>query len=352
MIGVTNERRGLAPGLLRLATLSVATLVAGCAERAPPEAAGPALPTRAPAAPRDRAPSRPAPAPLPDSFEALRAEALALAAETRRRHGDSTETLDLEASIRARFGDLAAAAAIWEDWLATHPETPEAHLWLGKLARERGDDDAAIVHLRTAFEARPELPGAQVLLGAALVNAGCGAEAIDVLSRDLPATAGNPNRSILLGHALLQAGDAPAARQAFERAVAIAPGMPHAIYGLATACARAGDAEASRRHFATFAALKEKGLENDRAQADSRLDDLPWLTGVMAKWYAAAGRIEWLRGDRAAAQTRYLRALDYDPAQREAVSELVAAWRREGRDAEAARLVERARSRPAPVPED
>ncbi len=343
-------RRAVATMLL----LGAASFGGGCAEKQAPVAAGPALPgPEAPAARAERGEGRaePAPAPLPESFDALRAETLELAAATRRRHGDTPATLDLEASMRARYGDLAAAAALWQGWLVTHPETPEADLWLGKLARERGEDDEAIRHFQRAWKARPELPGAQVLLGAALVNAGRPEEAVEVLSRELPSTAGNPNRSILLGHARLQAGDAAGAREAFERAVAIAPAA-HAIFGLATACARLGDEEASRRYMREFAALKEKGLENDRAHAETRLDDLPWLSGVAARWYAAAGRIEALNGEPASAERHWLRALQFDPAQREAVTELAAAWRRRGRDADAARLIERARSRaPAPAEE-
>lgn len=334
--------------------LVAASIVPGCAEKPAPVAAGPALPApKAPSAATKSAESRsdPPPPPLPDSFDALRAETLELAAATRRRHGDSPATLDLEASMRARFGDLAEAAALWEEWLAAHPETPEADLWLGKLARERGEDDEAIRRFQSAWQARPELPGAQVLLGAALVNAGRPEEAVEVLSRELASTAGNPNRSILLGHARLQAGDAAGAREAFERAVAIAP-QAHAIYGLATACARLGDDAAARRHMREFAALKEKGLENDRAHADSRLDDLPWLSGVAARWYAAAGRIEALHGEPAAAERHWLRALQFDPAQREAVTELAAAWRRRGRDADAARILERARTRAPAPPEE
>lgn len=243
----------------------------------------------------------------------------------------------------ARFGDLAGAAALWEGWLAEHPDTPEARLWLGKLARERGDEAGAVEHFRAAFAGRPELPGAQVLLGAALVNAGLADEAREVLERDIPAVAGNPNRSILLGHARMQSGDPAGARVAFERAVELAPGSVHAVYGLANACARLGDTAAAKRYREEVDARKDKNLELDRARGMQQLDDLPSLLPVVARWYAAAGRIESLERDPAAAERRWLRAVQFDPAQREAVGELERSWRRRGRDADADRLVKAAR---------
>lgn len=330
--------------------VAILALCAGCSSRAPATVdAGPAVPDKGKGRNRvahgdaDGAP-RPAPSlPLPGTFETLRAESLALAAETRRRHGDSPATIDLEASMLARFGDLAAAAALWKEWLVAHPDTPEAHLWLGKLARERGDEAGAIEHFRAAFAGRPEMPGAQVLLAAALVNAGRAEEACTILEREIPAVAGNPNRSILLGHARMQAGDTAGARAAFERAVELAPTSAHAIYGLANACARLGDEASARRFRAEVTALKAKTLEHDRAEGLEKIDDMPFLLPVVARWYAAAGRIEAIHRDPAAAERRWLRAVQFDPAQREAVGELERAWRRQGRTAEADRLVAAAR---------
>ena len=283
--------------------------------------------------------------PLPASFDALRDEVMALVADLRRRHADAPETIDLEASMHDRYGNLAAATALWEEWLTTHPDSPEAHLRLGKYAKERGDDEAAIDHLRRAFEKRPELSGAQVLLGELLTAVGRADEAVAVLDRDLPSTAGNPNRLILLGHARLQAGDFSRAKADFIKALGLAPGSPHALYGLGTACARLGEEEEARRHLSAFAARKEETLARDRATADARLDDLPALGVAAAGWYATAGKIDAARGDLAAAERHWLRALDFAPWQRDAVTNLVERWRRQGRDADARAIVARARSK-------
>ncbi len=281
--------------------------------------------------------------PLPESFAALRDETLALAADLRRRHADAPETIDLEAAMHDRFGHLAAATALWESWLATHPDSPEAHFRLGKYAKERGDDSAAIDHLEISFSTKPELPGAQVLLGELLTGVGRAGDAVAVLSRELPATAGNPNRLILLGHAHLQSGDFAAAKASFERALAIAPSSPHALFGLGTACARLGDAEGARRHLAEFAARKEEALAKDRANAAARLDDMPALRATAAGWYAIAGRIDAARGDMTSAERAWLRAVDFSPAHRDAVTGLVDILRRQGRDEDARAIVERAR---------
>ena len=248
-----------------------------------------------------------------------------------------------------RFGNLAAATSLWEAWLAEHPGSPEAHLRLGKYAREQGDDLRAVEHLEEAFAARPDLPGVQVLLGESLTNLGRAEEAVDVLAREFPATARNPNRLTLLGHARLQRGDHAGAKEDFDRALAIDPASTHALFGLATACRRLGETEAAARHQAEFAKRKAQSLARDRATASARLDDMPALLQAMGGWYATAGRIELSGGDAAVAERDWLRALDFVPAQAEALAGLFNLYRRQGREEEAQMLVERsgaARSAP------
>lgn len=333
---------------LRISAVVIASLGAWGCGKAPREDAGPTVPvadpsgaTRPPA--REHA-ARPAPSPrppLPESFERLRDEALALAATLRKRSPEAPEPIDLEATMHDRFGNLAAATGLWEDWLAGHPDSAEAHLRLGKYARERGEETIAVGHLEQAFAARPDLPGVQVLLGESLTNLGRAGAAVEVLSRELPPTARNPNRLTLLGHARLQEGDFANAKNDFERALAIDPASPHALFGLATACRRLGETEAAARHQAEFAARKAESLARDRANARARLDDMPAFLQAMGGWYATAGRIERARGDGDAAERHWLRALDFAPAQREALGGLVDLYRRQGRDEEAQRLVGR-----------
>jgi tetratricopeptide (TPR) repeat protein len=240
-----------------------------------------------------------------------------------------------------RFGNLGAAKALWEGWLEHHPGSPEAHLRLGKYAKERGDEEVAAAHLQQAFEIRPDLPGVQVLLGESLTNLGRADAAVEVLARELPATAGNPNRLTLLGHARLQQGDFAAAKGDFLRALAIDPASPHALYGLSIACGRLGEAEAAKLHRAEFATRKAQSLSRDRANAAARLDDMPSLVLTLAGWYATAGRIDRARGDSAAAERSWLRALDAAPLQRDARAGLLDLYRRQGREDEARSLGER-----------
>jgi len=279
--------------------------------------------------------------PLPESFAELRAEALALAAALRERHPAAPEPIDLEATMHDRFGNLAAATSLWEEWLAEHPDSAEAHLRLGKYARERGEETLAVEHLERAFAARPDLPGVQVLLGESLTNLGRPGAAVAVLAREFPATARNPNRLTLLGHARLQQGEFAGAKADFERALAIDPASPHALYGLSIACGRLGETEAAERHRADFATRKARSLARDRANAPARLDDMPALLQAMAGWYATAGRIDLARGDTAAAERDWLRAVDFAPGQREARAALVDLYRRQGRDGEGRGLLER-----------
>ncbi len=248
-----------------------------------------------------------------------------------------------------RFGNLAAATRLWEEWLDGHPDSAEAHLRLGKYAREKGEETLAVEHLEQAFAARPDLPGVQVLLGESLTNLGRAGEAVEVLAREFPATARNPNRLTLLGHARLQGGDHGGAKEDFERALAIDPASAHALYGLSTACSRLGETEAAARHQAEFAKRKAQSLARDRANAKARLDDMPAFLQAMGGWYASAGRIDAAGGDAAAAERDWLRALDFAPAQRESLSGLADLYRRQGRQEDARALVERSgAARPAP----
>ena len=276
----------------------------GVSQRATPNV--PEAP-RTPAAIRAERPEAVPRPPLPESFAALRDEALALVVALRARHPAAPEPIDLEATMHDRFGNLAAATRLWEEWLAAHPDSAEAHLRLGKYARERGEETLAVEHLEEAFAARPDLPGVQVLLGESLTNLGRPGEA-----------------------------------------VAIDPASAHALYGLSTACSRLGETEAAAQHQAEFAKRKAQSLARDRANATARLDDMPALLQTMGGWYQNAGRIDFAGGDKAAAERDWLRALDFAPAQTAALSGLVDLYRRQGREEEAQRLVERAHNaRPA-----
>lgn len=336
------------PTFLRkaIAVVSIILLVVSACARISPETPTPTGPVVAPrqaerspvSPPRERASPR---RPLPASYEQLRDEALTLATALRGKYPDLPEAIDLEAMMHDRFGNLAAAGTLWEEWLETHPASPEAHLRLGKYAKERGDDTIAAEHFQAAYDVRPELPGVQVLLGEALTNLGRADAAERVLARELPATVSNPNRLTLLGHARMQQGDYTAARVDFERALAIEPTSPHALYGLSTACGRLGDDEAAKRYRAEFAARKAESLSRDRATAAARLDDMPSLLIALAGWYAIAGRIERGGGDSAAAERSWLRALDAVPNQRDASAGLLDLYRRQGREDEARSLVER-----------
>lgn len=329
-----------------IAVVSIIPLVVSACARTSPETPAPTGPVVAPR-PAKRGPvtdsgGRPSPRPpLPTSFEQLRDEALTLATALRGKYPDLPEVIDLEAMMHDRFGNLAAAATLWEGWLETHPESPEAHLRLGKYAKERGEETAAAEHFQKAFDARPELSGVQVLLGETLTSLGRADAAEGVLARELPATVSNPNRLTLLGHARMQQGDYSAAKADFERALAIDPTSPHALYGLSTACGRLGDNEAAKRYRGQFAARKAESLSRDRATAAARLDDMPSLLLALAGWYAIAGGIERAGGDSSAAERSWLRALDAAPNQRDAAAGLLDLYRRQGREDEARSLVER-----------
>ena len=60
------------------------------------------------------------------------------------------------AFARYQAGDLAGAERVYARWLELAPESTEALRWLGRLALERGDPEAALPYWQRLVELRPE----------------------------------------------------------------------------------------------------------------------------------------------------------------------------------------------------
>jgi len=278
---------------------------------------------------------------VPETYEGLKEESLALGARLVQRYPDAVEALDLLALMHDRFGNLAEAARCWHQWLDRHPESAEACFRLGRFAREKGKHEEAAEYLEKAFRRAPSLPGVQVHLGESLMTLAKMDEAVAVLEADVEESRSNPKRLLLLGHARLQAQQYEKAKEAFRSVVALDPEMTHAYFGLATACAKLGQAEEAKKHFDEFAKRKDREIAADRA--DVLQSDLPAVRQVVAVWYGTVGKVFERAGDEDEAEAHWRRAGAIHAADKESRLSLVRLYQRQGRADRVARVEEELR---------
>jgi tetratricopeptide (TPR) repeat protein len=148
-------------------------------------------------------------------------------------------------------GRTDAAAIAYRMVTDLEPDNAEALYGLGRLARERGDAERAIVLLDRVLAQQPghvsaylELARAYQAMGDLPAFAAAAGEAVKLDPASPPA-------HFLLGSALLEMGDAVGARSALEKAVALAPWSRDAQLNFATACVRL------KQHETAIGALRE-----------------------------------------------------------------------------------------------
>ncbi len=143
------------------------------------------------------------------------------------------------AQVAEARGDLAAALAHWDRYLARKPEDEAAELRRDELTEIK----ASIAALR---ETAGRSPDAQVLaeLGRLLAVAGDPAGAVDAYRRALALGTNDPDARRGLALALLDRGDARAAAAQFRRVLKIRPRDAVALYNLSGLARASGDLEA------------------------------------------------------------------------------------------------------------
>ena len=120
-------------------------------------------------------------------------------------------------------GDMAAAAASYQQALSVNPSHAEVHVNLGNVYREQGSRDSAESCYRQALLLKPGLPTASCNLGALLLEQGRGEEAIEILEK---ARKLQPNAEIIyrdLCYALFQSGRMETAKQVIAEGIALNP---------------------------------------------------------------------------------------------------------------------------------
>ncbi len=131
---------------------------------------------------------------------------------------------DLEQAVaHQRAGRLAEAEEIYRRLLATEPEHPDALHWLGVLALQRGQYQAAIELIGKALAHRPEYVAAHNNIGLAWQRQGQLDRAIAAFRRALALAPEDADLATNLGSALYEQGRLSEAAAACEQALDRAP---------------------------------------------------------------------------------------------------------------------------------
>lgn len=140
-------------------------------------------------------------------------------------------------------GDLGRAEQIYREILRVQAEHPVALHFLGVLLYQRGQHEAAIVHLRRALARAPDAAAAHNNLGNALQASGKLEEGVASYRRALELDAGSLLAHNNLGNALLKLGRLDEAVDSYRRALELRPDHAEAHANLGAALRAQGELE-------------------------------------------------------------------------------------------------------------
>ena len=247
--------------------------------------------------------------------------------------------LDVVALLHARFGRAERAVEIWKHVLELDPRSSAACRAIATTALEKGDTAEAESYFRKALDLEPDSSSLPAQLGETLLNRGQVAEAIGVLEANRRRNPRTFATLALLGQAYVQAKEYAKARECLEVAIEIEPGFTNQYFSLATACARLGDKAKADQYMKKFRELKARDEQTHR-QALKTSDDVAAARQSAAEIHGVAGQVRVSLGDVATGEQLLLRAVELYPDDIE--SRMVLAWLygRQGREAEAVRVLD------------
>lgn len=157
---------------------------------------------------------------------------------------------------------LGRAAAYADDvtfarrWLATNPDSPDAHHLLAARLLRDGAADEALAHLRAALARSPDSADLHHNLGTALAMLGREAEARAALREALARDPAHPEALVNLGQLLGRAGRSDEALAVLREAVRVAPDSAGAHNSLGALLARRGALDEAEQHFGASTRLR------------------------------------------------------------------------------------------------
>lgn len=252
---------------------------------------------------------------------------------------EQPEVLDVVARLHLRFGRAERAVEIWKRMLELDPQSSAACRAIAMAAVRNGDLVEAEAYFRKAFALEPDSTALPAHLGETLLNQGKVAEAIEILEASRRRSPNTIATLAFLGQAYVQTKEYAKARECLEVLIAIEPGLTNPYFSLATACARLGDkvqAEACTKKF------RELKARDEQAHRDAlkTSNDVAVAQQSAAEIVGCAGQVRVSLGDVATGEQLLRRAAELWPDDIE--SRMVLAWLygRQGREAEAVRVLD------------
>ncbi len=154
---------------------------------------------------------------------------------------------------------------LWTRALACDPESFNAHANLGAWHYRRGTPDAALTHLRRAYEAVPKHVPAVLNLASCLGQMGRRKESLALFRRAAGLDPPNPVDWLTIGNGLMILGQPQEAQDALRRALGRAPDLADAHFRLALLLEREGDADAALGHYRRAADLTEPAVRSGQS---------------------------------------------------------------------------------------
>lgn len=132
----------------------------------------------------------------------------------------------------ARNPDWSDNFALFSAAVASEPNSAKAHYNLGIAWLDRGDPDAAMVHLRKALVIHPEYAQAAFAIGTAYERKGVDAGALDWYAEAIGRDWNYPRAHLNIGALRYQRGEYDAAEAAFRTGLRLDPGNARLLFGL------------------------------------------------------------------------------------------------------------------------
>jgi len=248
-----------------------------------------------------------------DAGGELDAEALAMLSEAGRRLGYA----------RYNAGDLAGAEAIFARLLDLDPSNLDAVTWLGRIAFERGDAEAARGYWERVLEGRPDDAVARYYLGRTESQLQYGKEASEAFYEGLSA---------------YEAGDFEAALEAFIRAAEANPELEEALTWAGRVALELGRPRIAQEYWGR---VLEANPDDERAAYFLNLAEAQLEWGVEAARAFGEGQALYNQGQVGEAAEAFARASDANPQYKEAAVWAARSFQETGQAAQAATYWER-----------
>ncbi|GJM08690.1 MAG: hypothetical protein DHS20C11_09660 [Lysobacteraceae bacterium] len=213
-----------------------------------------------------------------------------------------------QGSVAHQQGDADTAKAMFEKAIELNPNLDQAQNTLGYLYLLDGDLERAESALKMALKVDPDMVGALVNMGNVLLEQGRVADATRHFQQALETDSNQPVIHICLGRAFMQQGAPGLAEQCFRNAMELDPQMEAAQLGLAEALL------GSR--------IADEAEELIEGVLNKRPDD--------AEAMRLRGDVAMVRRDALGAVESYMRALQLDANDEQALEQLARAYRMAG----------------------